>query len=136
MRQVARRPEVRYRVYGVALVGGWDGGYFFLEGFAPDGSARRRGPSGELEILSDQQALLCNEQGVFDPKSVMDGRERIIASIVRRRGQPEFRAELLRVYAGQCAISGCDVPEALEASHIGRDPKMRSGGSTLRLFLP
>jgi len=118
MRQVSRKPEVRYRIQGVALIGGWDGGYFFLEGFAPDGIARERGPLGELEILSDEQARRCSELGVFDPSSIIDGRERIVASIVRRRGQPEFRAELLQAYDGRCAISGYDAAEALEASHI------------------
>ncbi|SRR6266540_693526 len=42
----------------------------------------------------------------------------MLASIVRRRGQPEFRQRLLNAYARKCAISGCDAVEALEAAHI------------------
>ncbi len=118
MRQVSRGATVRYRILGVAMVSGWDGGYFFLEGFAPDGTGRRRGPAGELELLSAQELLRCEAQGIFDPTSLIDGREKIVASIVRRQGQPKFRAELIDAYSGRCAISDYDVIETLEASHI------------------
>jgi hypothetical protein len=109
---------VKYRILGVALVSGWDGGYFFLEGFAPDGTGRPRGPAGELELFTAQELIRCEQQGAFDPTSLIDGRERIVASIVRRQGQPQFRAELIRAYSGRCSISNYDVIEALEASHI------------------
>jgi hypothetical protein len=118
MRQVSGRPNVKYRILGVALVNGWDGGYFFLEGFASDGIGRPRGPAGEMELLAAQQLSRFAAEGVFDPTGVVDGRERIIASIVRRQGQPQFRAELIHAYSGRCAISNYDAIEALEASHI------------------
>lgn len=54
----------------------------------------------------------------FDPKGVRDARKRIIASIVRRQGQPEFRKKLLRIFERTCPISGCDAEAALEAAHI------------------
>jgi hypothetical protein len=47
-----------------------------------------------------------------------DARDRTLASIVRRRGQPQFRERLLAIYDGRCAISGCNAVEALEAAHI------------------
>lgn len=118
MRQISRAPTVRYRILGLALVNGWDGGYFFLEGFSKSGIGRRRGPSGELEILMSQERLICETGGVFDPASLIDARRRIVASIVRRQGQPKFRAELIDVYRGRCAITDCDVVETLEAAHI------------------
>ena len=118
MRQISRDPTVRYRILGLAMVNGWDGGYFFLEGFAASGIGRRRGPAGELEMLVSQEQLLCDTNGVFDPSSLIDGRQRIIASIVRRQGQPKFRAALIEAYRGRCAISDCDVTETLEAAHI------------------
>jgi hypothetical protein len=41
-----------------------------------------------------------------------------------RPEQPAFRAAVFRAYGGRCAISGCAVPEALEAAHLfGRDWK-------------
>lgn len=118
MRPVSGKPTVRYRILGLAMVNGWDGGYFFLEGFASSGIVRRRGPVGEIEILASQERFLCETNGVFDPSSLIDGRQRIIASIMRRQGQPKFRADLIEAYRGRCAISNCDVIETLEAAHI------------------
>lgn len=47
-----------------------------------------------------------------------DARVRILRAIKERRGQRAFRQELLKAYGGRCAITGCDVPEVLEAAHI------------------
>lgn len=35
-----------------------------------------------------------------------------------RRGQPQFRDKLLRLYRSKCAITGTEVPDVLEACHI------------------
>ncbi len=35
-----------------------------------------------------------------------------------RPAQSGFRKELLALYGGKCAVTGCDVPEALEAAHV------------------
>lgn len=59
-----------------------------------------------------------NVQELFNPKNLTDARERVITSIVQRRGQTNFRQDLLYVYESRCAISNCNVSEALEASHI------------------
>lgn len=54
----------------------------------------------------------------FDPASIEEGREVEIGNIVRRRGQPEFRKQLLKIYGNRCAVTGCDVVATLEAAHI------------------
>lgn len=54
----------------------------------------------------------------FVPGSLDDARKKIIREIVRRQGQQAFRKKLLKSYQGCCAISGCDIGEALEAAHI------------------
>ncbi|MCT7325023.1 HNH endonuclease [Ralstonia mojiangensis] len=42
--------------------------------------------------------------------------------VVIRQEQPAFRKAVFAAYGGRCAISGCDIPEALEAAHLrGRD---------------
>lgn len=79
--------------------------------------------SNDVIQVSDQQLIAKQEQqlaetGVFAPGNLRDARERIIAAIVRRRGQPAFRRQLLRLYCSKCAISGCDVEAALDAAHI------------------
>lgn len=54
----------------------------------------------------------------FDASSLEDAKDRIIAAIVRRRGQRKFRQDLIAAYGGRCAISGCSVLDVLEAAHI------------------
>lgn len=72
-----------------------------------DDSDARILPNGTEEVDAD-----------FTPESIEDARERVTASIVRRRGQPEFRQSLIAAYGGRCAVTGCDAVEALEAAHI------------------
>lgn len=76
------------------------------------------------------------EQGAFDPRDERDSRRRVLASIVRRRGQPQFRKKLLSLYAGRCAITGCTAEAALEAAHImpykGERTNVPSNGLLLR----
>lgn len=38
--------------------------------------------------------------------------------IKARLGQGRFRTDLMGIWGGQCAVTGCQVPEALRASHI------------------
>ncbi len=75
MRQMKASGPSRYKVLGLAVVGGWDGGYFFLEGVALDGSVAAAGPAGELDFLSARQELLFDEHGAFDPANIIDGRD-------------------------------------------------------------
>jgi hypothetical protein len=58
------------------------------------------------------------EEGAFDPRNDADDRDRTLALIARRQGQPAFRKKLLKAYNNRCAISLCDCPDALEAAHI------------------
>jgi hypothetical protein len=118
LRQLKVVPKTSYRVLGVALVAGWDGGYFFLEGFGADGRVHLAGPATEVEFFSEKEQVAIAQGGAFDASNVIDGRERIVAQIVRRRGQPKFRKVLLEAYGGRCAFSGCDAETALEAAHI------------------
>jgi len=64
-------------------------------------------------------ADLIHESDLFDDnKAEDDPRERVPASILRRRGQQQFRLKLLDRYKGRCAITDCDANAALEAAHI------------------
>lgn len=43
-------------------------------------------------------------------------------SVEVRQEQPAFRRAVFKAFGGRCVISGCDIPEALEAAHLrGRD---------------
>ena len=74
----------------------------------------RRPISATLDAIEEE--LVARRE--FDATDGTDAREWQLASIVRRRGQREFRAALLRAYDGKCAITGCDAQPALEAAHI------------------
>jgi predicted restriction endonuclease len=69
-----------------------------------------------VELLAAEQE--AESTGSFDPDSVLDERKKVFAAIVRRRGQPKFRKELLEAYEGKCAVTGCSVEAVLEAAHI------------------
>ncbi len=118
MRQTRPRPAVRYEILGLALVAGWDEGYFFFEGFGSNALAHPGGTNTEIDLLAAEQQHLAAESHSFDPTGILDSRRKVLAQIVRRRGQQEFREKLLVAYGGRCAITGCDAVEALEAAHI------------------
>ncbi len=118
MHQTSPKPAVRYQILGLALVVGWDGGYFFFEGFGPNALAHPGGTNTEIELLAAEQQRLAAESRSFEPTGIIDSRQRVLAQIVRRRGQQEFRERLLDAYGRRCAITGCDAVAALEAAHI------------------
>lgn len=101
-----------------------------LEKFSPNYSFQE---TARLLFHGEEEA---QNSGAFDPVNLKDDRQRAIASIVRRRGQPEFRQKLLSAYGNRCAVSGCDAVEALEAAHIipyqGVDTNNLSNGLILR----
>lgn len=137
--QVRGKPEVKYQILGLAIVAGWEAGYFSLEGFSSEGKAYENEAQSELATLvSRYEDAAAGIEG-FQADGLIDGRERAIASIVRRRGQPEFRRALLEAYRGKCAISGCDAEAVLEASHIlpyrGPQTNSLSNGLLLRADL-
>ncbi|HEY3443602.1 MAG TPA: HNH endonuclease [Paludibaculum sp.] len=96
----------------------------------------KRTPGGVVahELIADAEK--ADDEGLFDPTSVQDGREKVVRSVTLRRGQPEFRSTLLEAYGGRCAISGCDCVDALEAAHIvgyrGQDTNHIQNGLLLR----
>ncbi len=67
-------------------------------------------------LQGEEDAAECD--GSFDPADERDARRRTMAAIVRRRGQQAFRSALLDAYERKCAVTGCDVVDALEAAHI------------------
>ncbi len=47
-----------------------------------------------------------------------DLRDRVMREIARRRGQRAFRRALHFRFGGQCAVTGCNLADVLEAAHI------------------
>jgi putative restriction endonuclease len=75
-------------------------------------------PGAVVDELLAREELGAEHTEPFDPSDAVDRRERLVAEIVRRRGQPAFRRRLVAAYEGRCVITGCDALEALEAAHI------------------
>ncbi|MCX5538096.1 HNH endonuclease signature motif containing protein [Paraburkholderia sp. CNPSo 3076] len=48
----------------------------------------------------------------------LDKRVARFMTVEVRQQQPAFRKAVFEAYDGRCAVSGCDVPEALEAAHL------------------
>ncbi|WP_416897265.1 MAG: HNH endonuclease [Minwuia sp.] len=57
---------------------------------------------------------------------IRENKDEVLDGFVQRRlgwqkarpGQQEFRDRLLRLYKGRCVLTGCSVPQALEAAHV------------------
>lgn len=96
---------------------------------------------GPVRSVEDLEAAASDSESTapFDPTDVADGRRRTLAAIVQRQGQQKFRQAVLEAYRGRCAVSGCDVKEALEAAHIypyqGGDTNAVTNGLLLRADL-
>lgn len=92
--------------------------------------------SGETLTHLEQQRQVVDASGFFLPETVEDQRDRVLASVVQRRGQQEFRRALLEAYGNKCAITDCDVVDVLEAAHIypymGEATNFVSNGLLLR----
>jgi HNH endonuclease len=86
--------------------------------------------------LLDDEVDSAESEGWFDPDNTRDGRQKMLRSIVERRGQQAFRKKLLSTYKGRCAATGCDCAEVLEAAHIkpylGPDTDHTTNGLLLR----
>jgi putative restriction endonuclease len=116
--QTRGRPQVRYRVLGLAFVSGWVDGYFILQSAGSSIGQHVAEPS-RVDSSKSQPATRADLiGGTFDPSLVEDERRRTLATITARRGQAVFRKQLLEAYRGRCALTGYDAEEALEASHI------------------
>lgn len=74
--------------------------------------------SGPTRELLEQEAKAAEASGSFSPTNEIDERHRVLATIIRRRGQAAFRNSLIKAYGGRCAMTGCDALDALEAAHI------------------
>ena len=108
-------------------------------GSAPTSFVLSRKQTSANEVLSATIEQQFNTEGEFNPEDLSDARTRTVAAIVRRRGQPQFRKQLLKAYQGRCAITGCSLQQVLEAAHIhpylGDETNVVSNGLLLRADL-
>lgn len=92
----------------------------------PDSRIRGAGKGGTIDLVNtwkdELKDELKDETLETAVAQLLDdlprGRLRRLAMLSIRQGQPQFRARLMAAYQNHCAISGCDVPQVLQAAHI------------------
>lgn len=103
-----------YKVLGLAFVERYEpeNSWFVLHGPVHKGGLDARF-SPDMSYMKD--APVAAE---FSGTPASDD-EKVRYALRRERiGQQRFRTELFEAYTGRCAVSGCNVDEALEAAHI------------------
>jgi hypothetical protein len=85
---------------------------------------------------SPTPAPAASAAGPSGPAGDLEHRAARFAQVQIRRDQGPFRDAVFRAYEGRCAISGCAVPEALEAAHLlGRDWRQGHNSATDGILL-
>jgi hypothetical protein len=115
-----------YKVVGLGFVDRYEEGYFVISGPAEvsdTGFLLGEAPPEEtLQLITFAAEDSAAYEGVGE-------KQRVLASVVRRQGQPHFRRQLLMAYDGRCAMSEYDAEDALEAAHI--DPYSGPGSNSV-----
>ncbi|MBE0418307.1 MAG: HNH endonuclease, partial [Coriobacteriia bacterium] len=110
-------PEVStssYRVMGLGFIDYYRDGYFVISG-----PAEVSGVGFDLGAPSPQTLELISFAAEDTAEYAGVGvKQRTLASVVQRQGQPHFRRQLLTAYEGRCAMSEYDAEDALEAAHV------------------
>lgn len=79
---------------------------------------RHTAPGMNIRPLGPESIPRDFEYREVDPDLIEDERTRQVREVVARQGQDKWRSDLFVVYGGVCAVTGWDVPQALEAAHI------------------
>lgn len=105
-RQLPSKKTKIYNILGLAFVRDYNPrtGYFFLQGINDNTS------------MLDQKHLPDSTKEDVDMDSDTRRWQKTVSMI--REGQSKFRELLLSSYTNKCAVTGYDIPEALEAAHI------------------
>jgi predicted restriction endonuclease len=108
--------EAEYVVYDPRKHGVWE----IAKSADADEDLLRPALVNELLLRSsiEEEQSAAERSGAFDASDEKDARRKVLAAIVRRQGQAQFRRSLLKAYNGKCAVTGCPVVDVLEAAHI------------------
>lgn len=76
----------------------------------------------KTETAPPPPPIMTSSDASPEPDEEFEQRAARFAQVQFRPEQAAFRDAVFRAFSGRCAISGCTVPEALEAAHLlGRD---------------
>ena len=91
-------------------------------------------PNPQIAVVEKALAALAATQ-----PAAAEAARRVLRELKARDGQPVFRANVVAIYGGKCAISGCGTLAALQAAHIepfkGPDSHRITNGMPLRADL-
>lgn len=79
-------------------------------------------------IVVEQE--IADSEGAFAPSSAAEARSRVLRSIALRRGQRQFRNNLLTAYGGRCCVTRTNAEDVLEAAHI--QPYAAAGANSIK----
>lgn len=68
-------------------------------------------------IANQQKEYISSEESASDSDKI-ESPNIIMRQIKERRGQKQFRQSLRQVHSDKCMVTGCDISDVLEASHI------------------
>ncbi|KQN98140.1 MULTISPECIES: HNH endonuclease [Stenotrophomonas] len=132
--KVGKGSSATYELYDQAVHGTWEIYLAPVEVSRTQLSVRLK--SDPIADAIDAAQTEAEDSGAFDSTDQQDERDRVMATIVRRRGQRKFRNALLDAYNKTCAITECQVEAILEAAHIfgykGDQTNVCSNGLLLR----
>ena len=88
------------------------------------------------KLSKKNSELIFSENDETYNQEILNNQESKKQNIKYRKKQQAFRIKVLSAYKFKCCISGCDVPEAIEANHI--DPYANSGdkGNDIKNGIP
>ena len=69
-------------------------------------------------IFDVQNAEQAVDEIRHSPLPSIIERQRTLTKVLSRRGQPQFRAKIMKAYRAQCLLTKEEIPEILEAAHI------------------
>jgi hypothetical protein len=102
-----------YKLYDIGSHGVWE---LYRPSIGKTLKVRKIEDPVLVELAEAEQA--AQQAGVFDPTDIEDARSKILAAVVRRRGQSTFREALRKAYGDRCCLTDCTLVEVLEAAHI------------------
>lgn len=74
--------------------------------------------SKSIKMISELPPSPVDDALIRDKQAILDGLERRYSRQEVRPEQAAFRAALMNIYGGKCAISGCRIEPILQAAHI------------------
>jgi putative restriction endonuclease len=120
--QVRGKPNVAYKVLGLAIVAEFGDGFFTFQGLSTsalrDSSLAGIRVPGPDDPRTRADALAGAFTQPFDLAQFEDDRRRVTRAVAQRQGQAGFRRILLDAYGSKCLMTGYDAVDALEAAHI------------------